>query len=560
MNWGSRTIVALLSLLAITSAGFAAGNNTSYVAKYEVDANGDKNLIQISQSHSNIQGLEINEVRFPQSIEEHGSISKEEIVILTAKTEALLHKELEKRNVQNQITEIGEEVFEEVVTLVNSGPSENRIDVTFMGDGYTIDERQKFFDDMQRMVDDMFKDRTFKSYLPLFNVHVVFKPSNQSGIGRNDRAKDTAYRLYRAGNTLRAIYPGNKSALRSSCAKAPGCDYPVVIANDPNYGGLGGEFAVSTSSVTSGTKVLRHELGHNFGRVGEEYDGGGYFGANHSRSASRVSWQHWATDSVVRAEPSRSAFVAWPWHNLEKGPYTASFRTDGNYPYFDITLSASGMPHDSDLSIRLDDQDLTYTGPNTEDRMFHTYSFTEGLESGSHKLVLTEGNADGDNWVSNLKIQEYKADYHFDNEYVGAYPMFSKSGRVDGYRSNHEKCLMRNMDSVVFCSVCQENNWMEFFGRISMIDDVSVANGETLTTVKVDTLKIGQLYPSYEDGSYIEIRWYQNGVVQEDLNDLVEWSLPIDTAGGSWEVKTKFTSPEIRKNFSKFSDSAKFRI
>lgn len=44
-----------------------------------------------------------------------------------------------------------------------------------------------------------------------------------------------------------------------------GCDYPSLIGNDNYYGGLGGEFVISTKSNRTGTVVLRHEMGHNFG-------------------------------------------------------------------------------------------------------------------------------------------------------------------------------------------------------------------------------------------------------------------------------------------------------
>ena len=36
----------------------------------------------------------------------------------------------------------------------------------------------------------------------------------------------------------------------------------------------GGQFVIGTKSRTTGTVVLRHEMGHNFIDVGEEYDGG----------------------------------------------------------------------------------------------------------------------------------------------------------------------------------------------------------------------------------------------------------------------------------------------
>jgi hypothetical protein len=49
-----------------------------------------------------------------------------------------------------------------------------------------------------------------------------------------------------------------------------GCDFPSIVGNDDFYGGLGGEFVIGTKSHTTGTIVLRHEMGHNFVNVGEE--------------------------------------------------------------------------------------------------------------------------------------------------------------------------------------------------------------------------------------------------------------------------------------------------
>ena len=54
--------------------------------------------------------------------------------------------------------------------IVNTGPADNRIDVVFMGDGYTAAERELHFADMERLTKDMFEGETFKSYLPLFNI------------------------------------------------------------------------------------------------------------------------------------------------------------------------------------------------------------------------------------------------------------------------------------------------------------------------------------------------------------------------------------------------------
>ena len=84
-----------------------------------------------------------------------------------------------------------------VVKVVNSGPTSNRIDVVFMGDGYTSHEHEKFNADMQRMINEMFAGETFAPYLPLFNIWTIFRPSLESGLGTGGVPKKTAFGLYR---------------------------------------------------------------------------------------------------------------------------------------------------------------------------------------------------------------------------------------------------------------------------------------------------------------------------------------------------------------------------
>ena len=74
----------------------------------------------------------------------------------------------------------------EVRILVSQGPKENRINLTMVGDGYTLAERDKFFSDANRITHELFTGSTFASYLPLFNVYAVFSPSHESGITDGD--------------------------------------------------------------------------------------------------------------------------------------------------------------------------------------------------------------------------------------------------------------------------------------------------------------------------------------------------------------------------------------
>ena len=85
----------------------------------------------------------------------------------------------------------------------------------------------------------------------------------------------------------------------------------------PLAGGLGGEFVISTESETSGTIVLRHEMGHNFVNVGEGYDGGSaYRGANFDSSRTNIKWAHFLTDQTSQTpveEPRKLALQDYPW-------------------------------------------------------------------------------------------------------------------------------------------------------------------------------------------------------------------------------------------------------
>ena len=495
--------------------------------------------------------LEVHE--YPQFIVEHQhSAFGPRIIEITSQSESQITDWLASHHVLPMVNSHKSLVQDEVRTIINGGPTANRIDLVFMGDGYTESEREKFFSDITRLVNDMFIGKTFTSYLPIFNVHAVFRASSVSGIGHGSSI-NTAYGLYREGETLRASYPGNGAAIRESCRQAPACDYPVVIANDPYSGGLGGEFAISTSSPTSGTVVLRHELGHNFGLVGEEYDGGGYFGANHSTSFSSPSWKDWATDrGAIRAEPMVARHLSWPWQKLDRGSFTANMSSNGEYAVTRIRISASGIETPDTLSIKLDDQEIEFDSPNRLDRSFVNIE-VPNLSSGPHKLVFKENIADHNNWLSSLTVHEYARDFHGDPEYLGAFPNFAEDLSLDGYRPTDESCLMRNMTHEFFCSVCQENNWGNFFKKITLIDQFSAvrsqsAVGTPTINAELKVLSLGQFRTagSGAPGETLEIQWFGDGQELTEYRGQTKISFEPRVVISSLKVKVSLKTPELR--------------
>jgi hypothetical protein len=314
-----------------------------------------------------------------------------------------------------------------------------------------------------------------------------------------------------------------------------------VIANDPYYGGLGGEVAISTSSESSGSVVLRHELGHNFGQVGEEYDGGSYFGANYASSLRSVGWTHWLTaPSTTRlaAEPVVARFLGWPWHKLSRGPYRAAFTSDGRYDVTAINLSASGIAADEQWRVTLDGEPLPLSSPGHDDRSFYELRLDAGMAAGRHELRVEETGLDSNNWVSSLTVHEFGEGYHFDDDYVGAFPLFEEGGRVAGYRPTHAACLMRDMMSPTFCQVCTENNWLQFLAKLRLIDGVEAVEEAGAYRVALATQKLPGL----------RVRWRKDGREVEALRDRLQWTLPSAEARGAWQVDVRFETREIRKD------------
>eukprot|EP01065_Artemidia_motanka_P032375 TRINITY_DN39389_c0_g1_i1.p1 TRINITY_DN39389_c0_g1~~TRINITY_DN39389_c0_g1_i1.p1 ORF type:complete len:614 (+),score=242.13 TRINITY_DN39389_c0_g1_i1:68-1843(+) len=459
----------------------------------------------------------------------------------------------------------------EIRRIVGSGDSANRIDVVLMGDGYTMAERAKFFDDMQRLTDDMFTDITFQSFLPVFNIWAIHVPSQESGIGTHSTPKNTPFRLYRQGTQLRGVYTGNAQAARDTCKLADACDFPSIIANDDYYGGLGGEFVIGTRSKTTGTVVLRHEMGHNFVDVGEEYDDGNVYRGVNSERVSNIDdlkWAAWLTEPekpVVR-QRAVQRLGEYPWVDLADGKQKLTFTSDGAYSKWFLRFTVSGCPEQGSLRVYLDGKELNWA-PNhpdgaeqpdgtTLDRQFYTYGdMNSGFSAGSHTLEFESGFAPPAGrpirQLCSLSLNEYGSEAEFkmeDKNYVGAYPTWDVFGR-ETLRPVNELCLMRNMSSPHFCPVCKEGMWRQFFARMSAIDDITAAktgsNVEiTLTPVALGQFRTAKAPEGVSDS--LEVTWTLDGKEKPEMDGRFQFTLPAADAAGRWEATVKYSTTEVR--------------
>ncbi len=217
-------------------------------------------------------------------------------------------------------------------TIVDNGPSENRLDIVFLGDGYTAGQLTQFRRDVLDVVEQFAAASPYDGFMPLINVHIVNVVSNQSGI--DDPAagvsRDTALDLsFNIGNTQRCVYTRSAYKVYEAASLVPEYDEIFVLANDPQYGGCGGDFACFTLHPTAG-EIAIHEFGHSFGLLADEYGGNsnpprnepGAVNVTLARNLSGLAqvgkWDYWVPSGQSIPTPEGTSGVGL----FEGGQYT----------------------------------------------------------------------------------------------------------------------------------------------------------------------------------------------------------------------------------------------
>jgi IgA Peptidase M64 len=198
-----------------------------------------------------------------------------------------------------------------LTTMVNNGPSSNRVDIVFLGDGYTVvDLETSYVTHINSMLTHLFNEgeQPYPRYTNFFNVHRIATVSNQRGadVPPNGIFRDTALNAsyYFDGVTERLLYIDDDKANAVLAAGLSGAGFGaeirLVTVNDPRYGGGGGRYAVYAGSNTLATEIALHELGHSFNRLADEYGGNNttYSGPepseiNATKDPTGAKWAHW---------------------------------------------------------------------------------------------------------------------------------------------------------------------------------------------------------------------------------------------------------------------------
>ncbi|MEU5208935.1 M64 family metallopeptidase [Streptomyces sp. NPDC020742] len=175
----------------------------------------------------------------------------------------------------------------DVTPIVQNGPVGSKLDVVFVGDGYTAAQQEDFHADVRAKWAKISAVEPYASYTGLFNVWAVDAVSHDSGVSGDptkDVVRDTALDSAFFCDGTERLLCVDTGKVESYASKAPGADLVVVLSNSTKYGGAGyndihsqvGYDGIATASSDNdrSDQIAVHETGHSLGKLADEYDYG----------------------------------------------------------------------------------------------------------------------------------------------------------------------------------------------------------------------------------------------------------------------------------------------
>lgn len=171
--------------------------------------------------------------------------------------------------------------------IFDSGTPATRWNLVFVSDGYQAAELGQFATDAQAVVDRLLAEPPFDrpAIQCGINVYRLDVTSTESGAdkpncsdGGGDGSTVATYfdSTFCANGQDQRLLSGNTTLARDTVeAWLPGWDQIIVICNDPERGGAGGQVAWTSNSGADWREVAIHELGHSAFGLADEYDYGG---------------------------------------------------------------------------------------------------------------------------------------------------------------------------------------------------------------------------------------------------------------------------------------------
>jgi len=246
-------------------------------------------------------------------------------------------------------------IFAQTSTLIaveENGPRGGRINIVFLSEGYTVSDLPDFATHVDNSVAYLFSREPWKQYRSYCNVYRIEVASSQSGTdngtggGLKDTYFDSGFTTQSVPQLLTISGGGQSKAYTLLNQHVPEYDMPIVIVNDPKYGGSGG--SISVASVNSfSTQLVEHEVGHSFAGLADEYDNEYLlytpresYNATQQSSRGTVRWKSWIETPTPVPTPETTAY-----DDLVGVFEGANYRTSGWFrPHNNSVMRNLGRP------------------------------------------------------------------------------------------------------------------------------------------------------------------------------------------------------------------------
>jgi hypothetical protein len=177
-------------------------------------------------------------------------------------------------------------VLEATTTLLRSGDTAEKIDLVFLGDGFTAGQQGAFNTRVDEAVSAFLGAHPLQALRSAFNIHRVNVSSPESGTDKfstcggdstsdpdvsRRTALDTGYCNGGSGTVYRCMGSSNPSLARDFASHAPDDDITIVLVNDNGHGGCAFGDLTYFTLTSRFADIVVHELGHAVFDLADEY-------------------------------------------------------------------------------------------------------------------------------------------------------------------------------------------------------------------------------------------------------------------------------------------------
>ncbi|MEW9519877.1 M64 family metallopeptidase [Streptomyces tubercidicus] len=230
----------------------------------------------------------------------------------------------------------------DVTSIVQSGPVNSKLDVVFIGDGYTAAQQEDFHSDVRAKWAKMSAVEPYATYRGLFNVWAVDAVSKDSGVSGDptqDVVRNTALNSAFFCDGTERLLCVDTGKVESYAAKAPAADLVVVLSNSAKYGGAGYNdissqvgydgIATASSDNDQSDQIAVHETGHSLGKLADEYD----YGQSGTYSGPEPADANLSTLSAEQMTAQQKKWYRWMGQQSPDGGAVGAFEGGGYYQY-----------------------------------------------------------------------------------------------------------------------------------------------------------------------------------------------------------------------------------